>query len=225
VCLTNAGDPARVQTATIAWLGRYLKRDASVETGPRFDFVDQNGTRYTADDYPIPTDAAVTGGGRGTLRLLAEGGSGPAHPRADSGQVLAGIAGGITPAKATNAVDLAIGFSSPAVVVGAPQLTFSYHGTTPAGIKPTRVFAQLVDDATGIVLGNQITPIEVTLDGKVHQAAVPLEVVAFTAHTGAHVTLQIVATTVAYAQPRLGGTIQFSDISLSLPVATGFTAK
>ena len=62
------------------------------------------------------------------------------------------------------------------------------------------MFAQLVDDSTGIVLGNQITPIEVTLDGKAHTTTVPLEMVAFTAKPGAHLTLQLVATTAAYAQ-------------------------
>ena len=72
------------------------------------------------------------------------------------------------------------------------------------------MFAQLVDDTTGIVLGNQITPIAVTLDGKAHTTTVPLEMVAFTAKPGAHLTLQLVATTVAYAKPRLGGTINFS---------------
>ena len=92
-------------------------------------------------------------------------------------------------------------------------------------MRPTRVFAQLVDDTTGLVLGNQITPIAVTLDGQPHTVTVPLEVVAFTAHPGTSVTLQIVATTVAYAQPRLGGKIHFSAISISIPTGTGITAK
>jgi ABC-2 type transport system ATP-binding protein len=109
--------------------------------------------------------------------------------------------------------------------VGAPQLKLSYTGTSPAGARPTRVFAQLVDDATGIVLGNQITPIQVTLDGKPHQTSVPLEVVAYTAHAGAHVTLQMVATTKAYAEPRLGGSITFDSIDVSLPVAAGLKAR
>ena len=74
------------------------------------------------------------------------------------------------------------------------------------------MFAQLVDDATGLVLGNQITPIEVTLDGKAHTTTVPLEMVAFTAKPGAKLTLQLVATTAAYAQPRLGGNVDFDSV-------------
>ena len=47
--------------------------------------------------------------------------------------------------------------------------------------------------------------------------------VAFTAKPGAHLTLQLVATTVAYAQPRLGGTIDFSAVRITLPTVTGVT--
>jgi ABC-2 type transport system ATP-binding protein len=109
--------------------------------------------------------------------------------------------------------------------VGAPRLTLSYSGSSPAGVRPTRVFAQLVDDATGIVLGNQVTPIQVTLDGKPHQTSVALEDIAYTAHAGTHVTLQMVATTTAYAQPRLGGSVTFDSIAVSLPVAAGLQAR
>ncbi|HEV7524913.1 MAG TPA: alpha/beta fold hydrolase [Acidimicrobiia bacterium] len=219
VCLTNPGDPTRVGTALMAWLDRYVKRDTTVDTGPRFDFVDQNGKRYTADDYPVPVGTPIVATGSGTLRLVADGGSGPAHPAAGSKDPLAGIAAGITPGKATNAVNVAVKVTTTAVVLGAPQLTLSYSGTVPAGVRPTRVFAQLVDDATGVVVGNQVTPFAVTLDGKSHTVSVPLEVVAYTAHPGSTLTLQLVATTTAYAQPRLGGSVTFDKIDLRLPVA------
>jgi ABC-2 type transport system ATP-binding protein len=87
------------------------------------------------------------------------------------------------------------------------------------------VFAQLVDPATGVVVGNQITPIDVTLDGKPHTVSVPLEVIAFTARAGSRLTLQLVATTTAYAQPRLGGSIEFTGVDLSLPTAADLLAK
>jgi ABC-2 type transport system ATP-binding protein len=225
LCLTDPGDTTRVQTALIDWLGRYVKHDTTIATGARFDFVDQNGTRYTSDDYPVATGTPVTADGSGTLRLALEGGSGPAQPPPGSTDILAGIAGGITPAPATNAVNVKVAFDAPAVVVGAPQLKLSYHGTTPAGVNPTRVFAQLVDPATGVVVGNQITPIKVTLDGKAHTISVPLEVIAFTARAGSRLTLQLVATTTAYAQPRLGGSIEFTGVNVSLPTAADLLAK
>lgn len=92
-----------------------------------------------------------------------------------------------------------------------------------AGTRPTRVFAQLVDKATGVVLGNQVTPIDVTLDGATHTTTVPLEIVAYTAQPSSDVELQLVATTVSYGQPRLGGSVTFSAVHLSLPVASSLT--
>ena len=152
------------------------------------------------------------------MTLIADGGSGPATVAGNG--LLSTIAGPITPAEATNAVNVPIAVTDPALIVGAPELTISYSGTVPDGDRPTRVFAQLVDDATGLVLGNQVTPIEVTLDGQIHTATVPLEMVAHAATAGQHLTLQLVATTVSYAPPRLGGTVTFDSIEISLPTTT-----
>jgi ABC-2 type transport system ATP-binding protein len=217
VCLTNPG-AATSNNAVLTWLNRYVKQDTTAKTGARFTFIDQNGNRHTAADYPVPTGTPVTATGSGTLQYVATGGSGPAHPAAGNSDPLAGVATSITPAQAPNAVDVKVDFAAAATVIGTPQLKLSYTGTAPAGTRPTRVFAQIVDDSTGIVLGNQVTPIEVTLDGKPHQLSVPLETVVYAATAGAHVTLQLVATTVAYAQPRLGGRVTFDSIRISLPI-------
>jgi ABC-2 type transport system ATP-binding protein len=224
ICLTNPGDQSLVPDAILTWLNRYVKRDTTVDTGPRFRFVDQNGNLFTAGDYPVPSGTPVTASGAGTLQLGADGGAGPVHPPAGAGAV-GGIAAGITPAKATTAVNVAITTPSHAMLVGDPQLQLSYSGTVAPGAKPTFVFAQLVDDATGIVLGNQITPVPLKLDGTPHSTSLTLEGIAFAARAGGHLTLQLVPTTVAYAQPRLGGTVHFAKIAISLPVATGLTPK
>jgi ABC-2 type transport system ATP-binding protein len=225
ICLTKAGSPALVSNAVVAWLDRYVKKDSTVDTGARFRFVDQNGHVYSAGDYPVPLGAPVTATGKGTLTFVADGGSGPVQAPAGGTDAVGGIAAGITPAKAAHAVNVSIKTPTDAVIVGGPALELSYTGTTPPGPHPTRVFAQLVDDSTGIVVGNQITPIQVTLDGKPHRTSVSLEDVAFTARAGGHLTLQLVATTVAYAQPRLGGSIHFDTIGISLPVASAIAAK
>jgi ABC-2 type transport system ATP-binding protein len=219
-CLTDQGDPARVGKAAINWLTRYVKGDESIDTGARFDFIDQTGAAHQTDGWPVAAGQPITASGQGTLNLTADGGSGPQAIPA-SGGLLASIVGPITPARATNAVDVAIDVTDPALILGAPELTLSYSGTVADGERPTRVFAQLVDDATGFVLGNQITPIEVTLDGQTHSVTVPLEMVAFAATAGQHLTLQLVATTVAYAPPRRGGSVTFDQIDLSLPTASG----
>jgi ABC-2 type transport system ATP-binding protein len=101
----------------------------------------------------------------------------------------------------------------------------SYSGSNGTDGRPTRVFAQLVDASTSLVIGNQITPIAVVLDGAKHQVRVPLEVIAFAAKPGATITLQIVASTVAYAAPQFGGRISFDSIDLSLPVVAAGQMK
>ena len=225
VCLTPPGDRDLVERKTILWLARYLKRDTTVDTGPAFELVDQHGTSYSADGYPLAAGTAITADGHGTLALKAEGGAGPAHPAADNPDLLARLVAPITPARAANAVNVTVVTGTRAsVVVGAPQLRLTYTGTVAAGSRPTRVFAQLVDAKTGLVLGNQITPIAVILDGREHTTSVPLEMVAYTTEPGTNLVLQVVATTVAYAQPRLDGSIEMVA-HLVLPVAADLTAK
>jgi ABC-2 type transport system ATP-binding protein len=220
-CLTPAGDEGRSGHAALAWLRHYVQGDTSVDVGATFEFVDQDGVSYTADDFPEFGDLPLTGTGSGTLDLVDRGGSGPALP---TGGGLAPLVAPITPAKATNAVNVSIPATDvDSVLVGAPLLSMTYSGTVADGPGPTRVFAQLVDDTTGLVLGNQITPIAITLDGSSHTVDVPLEMIAFTAHPGTSITLQLVATTVAYAKPRVGGSIDFESITIDLPVAEGVT--
>lgn len=222
-CLTDEGDTDWVNERTFAWLRRYLDGDESTDTGARFETVDQTGARWVGDDYPAKQGDPITASGAGTLQLDASSKAGPVTaPRPGSTDILSGIVLGISPAKATTAIEVKVDpGDTDGLVLGAPELRFTYSGTTPAGSRPTRVFAQLVDDDTGIVVGNQITPIEVDLDGETHEVAVELESVAFRARMGHTLTLQIVATTPAYAEPRLGGSIDMSAIELTLPVATG----
>lgn len=226
-CLSSAGDPDTVATASIAWLKRWVQDDTSVDTGPTIDLIDQHGNRYAAADYPLAEGEPIKAEGSGTLALIAEGGAGPVVPKPGSGQDLLGpLVLPVTPAKATNAVEVGIDVGDrPELVVGAPMLRMTYRGTVPDGERPTRVFAQVVDETTALVLGNQITPIPVTLDGREHTLSVPLEVIAHLTKPGDKLTLQIVATTVAYAEPRLGGEITISSVELTLPVAADIAPK
>lgn len=45
--------------------------------------------------------------------------------------------------------------------------------------------------------------------------------IVFSATAGSKLTIQLVASTVAYAQPRLGGSVGFGAIDLELPTTTG----
>jgi ABC-2 type transport system ATP-binding protein len=227
-CLTSDAADGRVGEASIAWLERYVKGDTAVDTGPRFQFVDQNGVHYTADDYPLAEGTPVTASGSGTLELVAGGGAGPvADPPPPRGvDMLRDIVLPITPGRAANAVDVAVPApADPVLVVGAPRLELTYRGTADPGVRPTRVFAQVVDEASGLVLGNQVTPIEVVLDGEEHTTEVSLEVIAHALTPDSRLTVQIAATTVAYAPPRLGGSVTFDAVAATLPVAADITPE
>src|SRR4029077_6921421 len=110
--------------------------------------------------------------------------------RAFEGGLINGLLGILSGAKATNAVQVTLPAQpTTTYIVGAPQLEFNCSGTGSS----THIYAQLVDDTTGLVLGNQVTPIPVTLDGETHTAKIPLEMVAHTLAPGETVTLQLVA--------------------------------
>jgi ABC-2 type transport system ATP-binding protein len=223
VCLTNPGTAISVGQLSLAWMEHYVAKDTSMHVLKGFEFVDQNGTTYAAPNYPLASGDPFVATGSGTLLLKAGGGSGPPTlpPNSQAANAVDDVAYGVTPAPAVNSVPITVPLSRDAVVVGAPMLSLTYSGTVPTGEKPTRVFAQLVDPATGIVVNNQITPIPVTLDGKTRTLVIPMETIGYTAKSGTSLELQLVATTVAYITPRLGGTVDFSHVKVSLPTVRG----
>ena len=225
VCLTDPGSAIEVGPLSLAWMQRYVAGDTSVHVLKGFAFVDQKGTTYAAPSYPLPSGAPIVATGSGMLALKAGGGSGPptVAANAQAANVVDVVANSVTPGPATNALNITVPIARSAVVVGSPKLSMSYSGTAAPGMRPTRVFAQFVDPATGIVVNNQITPIPVTLDGRSHTVTIPLETVGYTADAGTSLELQLVATTVAYVTPRLGGTVKFSRVTVALPTVKGLS--
>jgi ABC-2 type transport system ATP-binding protein len=225
VCLTNPGTAIEVGPLSLAWMEHYVAKDTAIHVLKGFAFVDQNGTSYAAPTYPLPKGVPVVATGSGALTLKSQGGSGPptVAVNAQAANVVDSVAYNVTPAPAANAVNINVPLTRDAFVVGAPTLSLTYSGIAPSGERPTRVFAQLVDPTTGIVVNNQITPIPVTLDGKTHTLTIPMETIGYTAKSGTSLDLQLVATTVAYITPRLGSSVDFSDIMLSLPTAKSLT--
>ncbi len=225
VCLTNPGTAIQPGPLSLAWMQHYVARDTSTTVLNGFAFVDQNGTSYAARSYPPPSGPSVLASGSGTLQLQAGGGSGPpkVQPNPQAANPVDAVAYAVTPGPATNAVNVTVHVPKSAVLLGAPKLSLTYKGTVPPGVRPTRVFAQLLDPSTGIVVNNQITPIPVTLDGQSHRVVIPLETIGYTAAAGSTLELQLVATTVAYITPRLGGSVDFTRASVSLPTALNLT--
>ena len=221
VCLTNPGSALEVGPLSLAWMEHYVAGDATARVVKGFAFVDQDGTSYAAPGYPLPAGSPVVATGTGTLDLQAAGGSGPpvVPANAEAANVVDSVALPVTPGPAKNALNITVPITQEAVLVGPPTLSMTYSGTVAPGTRPTRVFAQLVDPSTRIVVNNQITPIPVTLDGKSHSVTVPLESIGYTAKAGTSLELQLVATTVAYITPRLGGTINFERVRVDIPTA------
>ena len=204
--LLDMSDGVLIQKQTLAWLDRYVKQDPNAITGPQFEWVDQRGQWFSAEKYPVTpgTPIVATSVGQSALPLIPYlGGSGfPFVPYAIG---------------AVNAVNLkAPDATATTYLVGAPKLTFNYSGTGSA----SHVYAQLVDNTTGTVLGTIVTPVPVTLDGTVREASVDLEPIAHTLRPGESVTLQIVSAAGLYETivPSFGN-LSVTDIRLSLPTA------
>lgn len=200
VCLTNKGDPSIIQRDVVSWLDRYVKRNVKIHTGPRFEWTSDTGRVRAAGDYPLPPGRPLTGQGAGTLPLV---------PGDTSGALIAA-------APAATAVNVPL--ARPAVatqLLGEPTLTLTYSGTgAPAD---DRIYAQLVDDRTHLALGNQVTPIDITLDGKAHTLTMPLEGVAVDAAPASSYTLQIAAGSNVYFAQRSAGAVSLSSVAVSVP--------
>jgi ABC-2 type transport system ATP-binding protein len=217
VCLTNPGDTGRIQRSTLAWFHRYLKGQRHASTGPGFEWLDQRGRSYAAHAFPPPSDKPLTAAAAGRdLALTADGGSGPyAGPLSGPFAQLGPIIGVALGAPATNAVGVPVRARTAATILGAPTVTLSYNGT--ASRTDARLVAQVVDDRTGKVLGNQVTPIAVTLDGASHTTTVPLEIISARAARGQTFTVQVAAQSSIYNTFSTGGSAHFDRIAVSLP--------
>jgi ABC-2 type transport system ATP-binding protein len=201
-CLTGTGEPKHLEKAVIAWFQRYLKRDASVDTGPKFEWLADDAKWRTAGGYPLPPKQPLTGDGTGTL---------PIAQTSDSGQAQ------IAATPAANAVNVTI--TPPAAdtqVLGPPKLELTYSGTAGPAAN-THVYAQIVNTRTGQVVGNQVTPIPVTLDGAEHSIARPLEPLAAAATKDSAYQLQLIAYTGVYGPQRAAGAVTFSRIHVEVP--------
>jgi ABC-2 type transport system ATP-binding protein len=217
VCLTNPGDTGRIRRSVLAWLDRYLKRDRRAKTGPGFEWLDQNGRSYAARRYPPPSATPLTATrSGGQLQLAGDGGSGP-YPGPFTGPFaqLGPIIGTVIATKAANAIDVPVRARAPATILGPPTLRLTYSGT--AAEPDARILAQVVDDRTGKVLGNQIAPIAVRLDGSPHTLTARLEIVSARAAKGSTFTVQLVAQGALYNTFPGGGSLDVQRAAVTLP--------
>jgi ABC-2 type transport system ATP-binding protein len=186
----------------VAWLRRWLTGDHAADSHAGFEWLADDGAWRSAASWPPPAGPDLTASGSGTL----------AFSPADTAS--SGLAVAATPSP--DAVNVAIPPPSTHVdAVGEPKLQLSYEGTAtdPRGY----VFAQIVDEQRHLVLGNQVTPIAVKLDGLPHTVARALEGVAAAIEPGNRYTLQIAGGSSVYGPVRSAGTVSLKQIRLSLP--------
>lgn len=206
VCTTPLGpQPGLAVDEAFNWMERWVKRDASVDLGAGFRWVSDTGGLHYAEAWPVPAGAPVTGEGKGTLAVSAGDTSGA--------EVVA--------MPAANA--LTVPLQAPAVGtqwLGEPQLSLRYSGTaaSPDGV----VYAQLVDEKRGLAIGNQVTPVPVTLDGAEHELTLPLEGVAVDTTEGSTYSLQIIGGTSLYFPARQPLLLDVASAKVTVPtVAAG----
>lgn len=206
LCLTSPGPPGHFDATAIRWFDRWLKRKASVDTGPAFEWLADNQTTYrSAPSYPPRSSGRLRGTGSGALALS------PSSSTGGGGFVLVGGR------PAPDGINIPIAAPrAPADVVGAPRLRITYSGIAESA--DTFVFAQVVDLVAGRVVGPQVTAIPVTLDGASHTVEHDLNPIATRAGPGSRYEVQLMAGSLVFGVQRSVGTIAVARVDASLPV-------
>lgn len=199
VCLT--GNVPSVERTVIPWLRRWLHRDETVDTGPRFEWVADDGKLRTAADFPLAAGPALAAEGSGTVVLS------PAD--AVSGVLVAarpGLAGVRVPLPAPQ---------EPVDVAGEPEVSITYSGT--GATADEHVFGQLVDEDRDVVVGNQTTPFPVVLDGLQRTVTRRLEGVAMRLEPGRRYRFELVGGSNVYGAPRSAAVVTVTRARIVLP--------
>lgn len=215
-CLSSFNDGKIVTDRTLNWLDRYVKGE-DVSTGPQFEWVDQRGRWFSSDTYPVAPDSTPLVAERTRPKFLPivpfVGGSGP-NPLIITRGLIATILGLPSGAYALNAANLRMPeVTETTHVLGAPSLTLTYSGTGSA----RHVYAQIIDNRTGLVLGNHVTPIPVELDGQTREVTVSLEQVAHTLNPGQSVTVQVMTSAFPFWNLYSWGGITIESMSVRMP--------
>ena len=220
-CERHGADASHVNARVLGWFDQHL-RGRDVATGPEFEWVDEEGAWHGTASYPPRFDAILSAAGSGTLSLT------PGEQPGSGGVIFA------TPYsfRADHPAAIDVPIEAPAqetTVLGAPRLRATYtatgvttYGTGVEGAAADRtyVYAQIVDNTRHRVVGNQATPIPITLDGEQHEISLPLERIASRSPKAGY-SLQIVPQTSVYDGQRAAGTIDFHSIDITLPVDLG----
>jgi ABC-2 type transport system ATP-binding protein len=204
VCLTGSGasDDKFVTYRVLDWMDRWLRNRTNADVGPAFQWVADDGRGRGAADFPLKPGGTITAKGSGTLAITPVGTA--------SGLLIAAT-------RALNAVEVPIPKQdADKDVVGSPVLRLRYTGTSTE--RDSHLYAQIVDENRGVVVGNQVTPIPVTLDGEEHTVERSLEAVAMRVTPDSRYRLQVSDGSNVYGLTTGVGSVRLADVALSLPV-------
>jgi ABC-2 type transport system ATP-binding protein len=181
-----------VKDQSIAWLDKYVRGVPIPDAfTPSFQWWDQSGNRQTSDLLPF------------------QPGFNEATP------ITANSKGGsltFTSSKRPSAINLSAPLPAGTQVVGAPTVSFTYRGSGTA----RAVFVQITGAGSQKVLGNVVTPIPVTLDGKQRTVSIPLGDIVCTAESAASLSIKIMSSSSAFASSG-SGRVAISDVSVAIP--------
>lgn len=206
LCRGSAGPlENHFNTTVIRWMDRWLKRNHSVNTGPQFEWIADNEAVYrSAGAYPPKQRDPLRGTGTGSMPLVAAG------PLTSPGFV---FIGGQPAALAVNVPIAASAQNTD--VVGFPSLTLTYSEA--ALPRRTWLYAQIIDDSTGRVVGGQVTPVPVVLDGAKRTVTVETNAIATRATPSSRYRLQLMTGSLIFGLQRSAGTVQLNRIEIALP--------
>ena len=218
VCLdpVNPDQKAMLLADTLDWLAQYVKRTGTpADDIPNFQWFDQLGGYYFSDTLPNQSGF----NNRPDITATSPGGLLPVVPLlggSNSFFALPFSLGGGSVAR--NAINMPVTVGAGTQVVGAPTVSITYQGlgTTRA------VFAQVVDDSTGRVLGNVVTPVPVILDGRQHTLTMDLSDIVYTNASAdpSTLTVQITSSATAFENFTSFGLMNISDVSVTMPNRT-----
>jgi len=209
ICTLPAGPAGFVEDNVVNWLSHHLA-GKQVATGPAFEWIADDGQRRSSARFPLATRPPLQGSGSGTL---------PISP----GSPVTGVGALIAATPAVGAVEVAIEAAKvDQELLGPPRVEIAYNGTAvPA---QTWLYAQVLDARNNRVLGNQVTPIPVTLDGRPHTVERTLEPIAAHATPASRYRIQVSGGTTVYGLQRSAGAINLTSIKAALPVRVALDA-
>ena len=198
------------------WLDEYVAGTGSLATAiPNFQWIDQLDGYYRST-Y-LPYESAFND--KPDIEGIADGGLLPIIPIFGGsnglGDLPYSLGGG---AVAANAINIPVAVPVGTQVVGAPTVTFTY-----AGLGTTRaVYAQVVNNATGLVLGNVVTPLAVILDGRERTQTFDLSDIVYTYDPEGEggLTVQITSSASAFENLTSFGLMNISNVTVTMPNRT-----